>query len=397
MMEVLRSNFASCLLVFDGKTLPVREKLRSYHRLRRENQLEEAEGQARDALQFCRQVNDHVGMAMVRLHLALFYAEAGEIGQSVKYGEEAYRGFHQQINLAQRHNEALTTYALGLLYGLFPSSSGRALYWYQKTLQLLEGLKEYWATVDDEQYFDTCHRIRGWTEKQVDEITKHCGSQHSQYARVDVWEVASADTPFTKYEGYGYIIGDDQMLIGRTFYRAKPSIDIEEGNYHFALPVWEQEWQLSKSQVGDYVLVRQQWQVDEEKKGVVWESGRGWEAVDFTREDDEGIKFNSPNRKVIGGDPAGKLKGYIVADLKPISSAPQPSVSPSSTPPQSSAPPSSGPSYESRELFNELLSMVRGDRGVARRLIDYERRRAPFVSLSELIQRAIDRLVRDRR
>ncbi len=321
MMEALRSNFASCLLVFDDKTLPVREKLRGYHRLRRENKLEEAEGTVQDAKQFCWQANDHVGMAMVHLHLALFYAEAGEIGQSIKYGEEAYRGFNRQLNLAQRHNEALAAYALGILHELFPSSSGRALYWYQKTLQLLAGVKEYWATDDDEQYFDACRRIRGWTEEQVDEITKYCGSQYSQYARFDVWQMDSADTPFAKREGYGYIVGDDQVLIDDTFYRAQPSIEIEEKSYYFVLPVWEQEWQLSKSQVGDYVLVRQQWQVEEEKKGVVWESGRGWEAVDFTREDDGEITFDSPARKVIGGDPAGKLKGYIVAGLKPISSA----------------------------------------------------------------------------
>jgi hypothetical protein len=321
MMEALRSNFASCLLAFDDKSLPVREKLKSYHRLRRENKLEEAEGEVQDAMQFCWQASDHVGMAMVHLHLALFYAEAGEIGQSIKYGEEAYRGFNRQLNLAQRHNEALAAYALGILYELFPSSSGRALYWYQKTLQLLVGVKEYWATGDDEQYFDACRRIREWAEGEVDEIIKYCGSQYSQYARFDVWQVDSAGTPFAKREDYGYIIGDDSVLIGGTSYRAKPSIDIENGNYHFALPVWEKEWQFSKSQVGDYVLVRQQWQVDEEKKGVVWKSGRGWEAVDFTREDDGEITFDNPTRQTIGGNPAGKLKGYIVAGLKPISSA----------------------------------------------------------------------------
>jgi hypothetical protein len=40
--------------------------------------------------------------------------------------------------------------------------------------------------------------------------------------------------------------------------------------------------------------------------------------------------------------------------------------------------------------------MVRGDRSVADRLIDLERKKSPTANLDELIERAIERLLRDR-
>ncbi|MBE9472776.1 MAG: hypothetical protein IMY75_11795, partial [Chloroflexi bacterium] len=69
--------------------------------------------------------------------------------------------------------------------------------------------------------------------------------------------------------------------------------------------------------VGDYVLIRQQWWIDEEKAGVVWEPGSGWVAVDFKRGHGGKIKIYPHSRKIIGGDPAGKVKGYVIALLKP--------------------------------------------------------------------------------
>ena len=96
---------------------------------------------------------------------------------------------------------------------------------------------------------------------------------------------------------------------------------MEKENYYFALPVQKDRLRISEGEEGDYVLIRQQWWADEERKGVVWESGRGWEAVDFTRGADGEVKFDNPARKVIGEDPAGKLKGYVVSVLRPTSPA----------------------------------------------------------------------------
>ena len=54
------------------------------------------------------------------------------------------------------------------------------------------------------------------------------------------------------------------------------------------------------------------------------------------------------------------------------------------------------PGREER-LYQELVTMVRQDRYMADRLIDFERRRTPNAPRERLIQDAIDRLKRDRR
>ena len=48
-------------------------------------------------------------------------------------------------------------------------------------------------------------------------------------------------------------------------------------------------------------------------------------------------------------------------------------------------------------LYRQLLIRLRGDRGCADRLVEYERERAPDVSHVDLIRRAIVRLEHDRK
>jgi len=49
------------------------------------------------------------------------------------------------------------------------------------------------------------------------------------------------------------------------------------------------------------------------------------------------------------------------------------------------------------KLYRQLLARLLGDRAAADRLIDYEREQAPDDREATLIQRALDRLERDRR
>ena len=322
-MNILRSEFAPSLLAFNREVSPVRERLKTYHQLRQDNQWKKAEEQVLDTLRFCRESDDCIGMALTQLHLALFYSEVGEISQAVRCCEEAYQGFRRQTMLSQRHNEALAAYALGSIYELFPSSSGLALCWYQEALRLLEMVKEYWASLNDVQHFNAYHQICRWTKDQVKEITALCSNQHFHHPRFDIWRLDSADRPFNRPDGVrGYIIGDDRVLIEDTYYRPEPAVDIGEDhpNYYFALPLQKDRLRIPEGETGDYMLIRQQWRADEEELGVIWESGRGWEAVNFTRGSDGEFRFDSPARKVIGGDPTGKLKGYVVAVLRPAPS-----------------------------------------------------------------------------
>jgi hypothetical protein len=57
--------------------------------------------------------------------------------------------------------------------------------------------------------------------------------------------------------------------------------------------------------------------------------------------------------------------------------------------------PPSTPDEEKTNLYQELLIKVRWDHGIADRLIEFERKKAPRVDRDELIRRAIERWIRD--
>ena len=57
----------------------------------------------------------------------------------------------------------------------------------------------------------------------------------------------------------------------------------------------------------------------------------------------------------------------------------------------------SAPSGETGYSYEDLLSMVRGDRAIADRLIEFERKKAPRADRNELIKRAIERWIHDNR
>jgi hypothetical protein len=124
----------------------------------------------------------------------------------------------------------------------------------------------------------------------------------------------------------------------------------------------------------------------------------GPEFGSFERDDGGNIRFVSfKERVVIGSEgimPDDFGVGYIIALLKP-ESTPEPfpfKRSKSSTSPSSEPTP---PEYESPDLYAQLLRMVGGDKGVADRLVEYERQFNPHASLSVLAESAIARIRQD--
>ena len=60
-------------------------------------------------------------------------------------------------------------------------------------------------------------------------------------------------------------------------------------------------------------------------------------------------------------------------------------------------PPPPGSNPQNPNLYQDLLAMCRGDQGMAERLIEFERRKAPTADRNELIQSAMERWIRDNR
>ncbi|HEX5808494.1 MAG TPA: hypothetical protein VFY25_07490, partial [Anaerolineales bacterium] len=90
--------------------------------------------------------------------------------------------------------------------------------------------------------------------------------------------------------------------------------------------------------------------------------------------------------------PGGRPQGRKPGSLNPP--APGPTPAPNDDGPIPNPPPSSEPEISP---YENLLRMVGRDAATAERLIEYERRSAPNASRDELIQRAIERLLQDRR
>lgn len=225
-------------------------------------------------------------------------------------------------------------------------------------------LTPYSTTPEQAQsYFETCQRACQQIEDRSDRIVKNRTSQHSWQPVFDIWRPDSPKIPFTNDGGLqGYIIGANLIRIDGTDYHANPAIIPDETNYYFALPTSGDGLAVPEAQVDTYVLVRQQWRVDETRSegskprvvleseggwsvvdeeqskesetGVVWESGNGWGVVDFKRTPGGKVKFISRSSKIVGGDPVGKVKGCVTALLEPADLASIPSAD---SPPPSSA------------------------------------------------------------
>lgn len=402
--SALGETFApSSLLCYEQVSPAVQTLLVSSRDFRLKYEWSRAEQCALHALEICGIASAHVGSALTLIHLADFYREVGELGKAMEECETAYQILRRQPARVQRHNEAIAAYARGLLHELrLFGDDMQALYWYQEALKQLERAQEHWATRNDRSQVNICQQIRQWIETRSDRIVQRHTDQHPWQPVFDIWRPGNVGAPFAKDSGLlGCIADDNHILInGNTYHIHSGNLpDCSTGNayYHFALPVRKEDCAVLESQVGDYAFIRQQWQVEEQtaegrkeeeesRPGVVWEPGDGWFMGNFKREPDGTITFVSPSPKIIGGDPAGKLKGYITALLRP---GPPPLRPPTS--------PLLGPSADPTEPYGQLLRMVGGDRETANRLIEHERELRPDASLPELVDSAIAHLTRDRR
>jgi hypothetical protein len=302
-----------------------------------------AECCASGAVETCEYASHHVGLAVSQLHLADVYREVGELGRALELCEQAHQTFKGQTRI-QRQNEAAAAYAQGLLHELqLFGDEMRALHWYQEALRLFDAAQEYWATQNDRTRIEICKNAWLWIKEQEGRILDNHSRSSLWKAVFDIWRPDSPDAPFAPdRHRQGHVTADGHVEVDGSTYRFHfgnlPEEDTGNDHYYFALRVPEDHWAVSETKTDDYVFVRQQWKVDPEtvgglwEPGVVWEPGKRWLAVTFTRNSEGKIRFyiSSPSTssmRVIG-DPTGKLKGCITALLRPATSLPPPPAPP---------------------------------------------------------------------
>jgi tetratricopeptide (TPR) repeat protein len=335
MINLLRSEFApSSLVYYEQAPLEAQSLLRDAHSFSLKRDWSEAERCALGAQDICRKAVTYAGSAVAQVHLAEIYGQVGELGKAMEQCKIAYQVLNSQPARIQRHNEAVAAYAMAILYELHILGSGaQTLHWYEKALCQFKTAQEYWASVNDMSQHRICKVIHQWIEKRKRQIANFETRKQAKLPTFNVRQLDSEGTPFAKEDSFqGYIVDSNHVWIDGTTYYLHAGRLPERGNgeryYYFALRVPEDHWAVSEAQAGDYVLIRQQWWVNGEqlaeqgRPGVVWEPGSGWLEVNFKRGRDGKVRFHHPHPRIIGsltppGDPAGRVKGYISALLKP--------------------------------------------------------------------------------
>jgi hypothetical protein len=144
----------------------------------------------------------------------------------------------------------------------------------------------------------------------------------------------------------------------------------------------------------DHALIQWEEPVEQQSRERLDELGQS-ELGKFLRDAQGRIYVTRPGPRIIGGrGESGDVQvGHVAALLKPTAS---PDLA-TSSPGEAAQSPSAESPNEAIDLYNRLLGLVGGSRRTATGLVEYERRQAPHASLPAWIDRAIARLLRDRR
>lgn len=252
----------SSLLCQDGISPAVEALLASSRVSRLTGIWEQSERRALDALQICA---NGVEKAVTHVHLEDLYREVWAPESAIEHGERAYQIFRRQPAQAQRFNEAMAAYALGLVHEK-PTFSGstRALRWYQRALPALLATEEYWARLNDRRRIRICQFVTQQIDGRTKEILEERTGQDEQRAAFNIWRLDSLLAPFAKdLRSPGYVIGDQDdhwVSVNDKDYLLDcfPETSIGSMDHYFALPM-DETWAIPGARTADYVFVRQQW------------------------------------------------------------------------------------------------------------------------------------------
>jgi hypothetical protein len=379
----------------------INELLQRSRSRRREGFLAEAERFALEALDDSREAADRVSQGAALICLADVHREMGKLGPALSDCQQAHRIFQRQPSRYQRHNEAVAAYALGLVHHLIGNNVD-ALKWYRTACKQFEKARREWAAVNDLNRVEACGYVLCWLKMLIGSlIAGQSGLEVNLPARFRVPAVRSnggetgfaiVDMEIDRYRFNHHVMINGDFFRLRSIEKDQP-VSLKPGIRCYALKIPVEACEFLRAGEGDYALIVWGRDADREGPGVL-EALSGPEFGSFERNDEGNIRFVSFKEAVVIGSediPDDFGVGYIIALLKPEST---PELSPpkrskSSTSPSSELTP---PEYESPDLYARLLRMVGGDKGVAERLIEYERQFDPDASLSVLAESAIARI-----
>ena len=304
----------------------VDELLRGSRSQRKAGALPEAERYGLDVLEASQEPGAGISQAMALIHLADVHREMGRLGPALAECQKAHRIFRRQRSRCQRHNEAVATYALGLIHQLLGSEM-EALKWYREAGQLFEIAREDWATVNDLVRVETCTRIERWMETLSEYLTAartRPGANLATRIWVPTISLGADGDEFAvaELEIDTYTVERRMTMDGKTFrvqhLKGDQHITLSPGADCYALEIPDEARAPLGAGEGDYALIVREEDADREGPGVL-ETLSGPEFGNFERGDDGNVNFVRVDARVIGGKDIGgdSQVGYIAALLKP--------------------------------------------------------------------------------
>ncbi|OQY23964.1 MAG: hypothetical protein B6I34_04105 [Anaerolineaceae bacterium 4572_32.1] len=301
----------------------VAELLRNSRSQRKKGQLSAAMRRALDSIEASREPIANVSQAAALIHLADAHREMGRLGPTLTVCQQAYPIFQRQRSPCQRHNEAVTAYALGLTHQLLGNEMD-ALKWYQKAGQLFEQVKKDWAAVNAQGQTDICTRLQRWTETLGVYLTAVRARADANLA-TRIWlpiipSGADGDEfAIAELEIEQYAIGNELQVNGKSFrlqqLKGSLPISLVLGARYDALEIPDGAREILNGGGGDYALVVWREKADKEGPGVL-QTLTGPEFGEFERDAGGKINFVRTDATVIGGEDMGEV-GYVTALLRP--------------------------------------------------------------------------------
>jgi tetratricopeptide (TPR) repeat protein len=401
-----------------GEVFPfIDDLLQASRSKRRENRLSEAEHCALDAINASQDPGSYNSRALGLVHLADVRRDMGKIGPALADYQEAYRIFQRQPSRRQRHNQAVAAYALGIANHLLGNELD-ALKWYQEAESLLETAKKNWDDVNAKSQIEVCSRAQAWLRTLKEYLTAartHPNMGNAVCICVPIIVSGDGEREFSLAElkVEQYVLERYPEIDGELFQlqpvEENQPVNLKPGTECYALEVPIEAREPLGASEGDYALVVRGKVVDREGPGVLGVLS-GPEFGSFRRDEEGRIKFISFKAAVVIGSEeladdfeVGYIAGLLKRDSESSPPHPNPSVFPSpgpsttSSPSETPAPPQPEPFAASLDSYNRLIRLVKGDKEMADRLIEYERQFDPEATLSELAQSAIARIHHDNR
>jgi hypothetical protein len=314
----------SGLFYIDTPFGPVQQLLESARECCGNGDLKRAERCARDAWECSREARAHVERAAALIHLSDVYREAGKLGPALRHARDAYAILQRQPGLAQRHNEAVAAYSLGLIHHLLGNDAD-ALNWYQTAQRLFELAGEYWATCNERARRRTCTCLLWWIRSLSGCLVR--ARERDGFCSTVIFParlMGGEDGVFSLVElrVAGRVLGQ-QLTIGERAFRVCTSdgegVVIEDEERYRVFQVPEPVCPHVGAQQGDHVLVQHTTQEEPDLPYCVVEGEAGAEFGRFRRDEAGEVVFESlVSGRIIGGLGGDGLPFYRpVALLRP--------------------------------------------------------------------------------